>query len=194
MVDLLRGNSRLRFELTLFITLHEKMDLNRFATEVNMMQICPLNLTKIITRSNYDANTDVYSVEITCKYDVNLKSTLYLLQIKSTNPVYIYSRFVLYGKIMFAFCKNLSKHVANLYVCITVFQRLYPNYIQNVRVRFTHVTCANIYFWTKFALLPNNQICECFCTFAFGILIVFVMRDERSKRHLFDVTCVNLVD
>ena len=69
----------------------------------------------------------------------------------------------------------------------------FPTFTQttskNFRVRFTHVTCANIYFWTKFALLPNDQICECFLTFAFGFLIVFVlMRDERSKRHLFEVT------
>ena len=67
-------------------------------------------------------------VEMAGKYDVNLKSNLHLLCIgylrKSTNPVYIYSRFALCGKIMVAFCKNLSKYVANLYVCVTVFQRL----------------------------------------------------------------------
>lgn len=150
-------------------------------------------MTKIITRSNYDTNTDVYSVEIACKYDVNLKSTLHLLRIwylsKSTNPVYIYFRFALCGKIMFAFWKK-SKQTC----CKSIgMHHCFPTFTQttskNFRVRFTHVTCSNIYFWTKFALLPNNQICECFLTFAFGILIVFVlMRDERSKRHLFEVT------
>ena len=83
-----------------------------------------------------------------------------------------------------------SKQTCCKFICM---HHCFPTFTQttskNFSVRFTHVTCANIYFWTKFALLPNNQICECFCTFAFGILIVFVMmRNERSKRHLFDVT------
>ena len=78
-------------------------------------------------------------------------------------------------------CKSICMHH-----CFPTFTQTTS---KNFRVRFTHVTCANIYFWTKFALLPNDQICECFLTFAFGFLIVFVlMRDERSKRHLFEVT------
>ena len=44
--------------------------------------------------------------------------------VKSVRHYNIYSRFALCGKIMFAFCKNLRKRVANLYVCVTVFQRL----------------------------------------------------------------------
>ena len=72
---------------------------------------------------------------------------------------------------MFASCK----HVGNLYVCVIVLQH-FPK-------------CANILFYTKFELLPNNQIC--FVRFAFGILIAIVfvlMRDELSKCHLLEVT------
>ena len=51
-------------------------------------------------------------------------------------------------------CKSICMHH-----CFPTFTQTTS---KNFRVRFTHVTCANIYFWTKFALLPNNQICECF--------------------------------
>ena len=79
---------------------------------------------------------------------------------------------------MFAMCKNLSKHVANLYVCITV-SNVYPNYIQKLlRVLDSCNMCKYflLYKITRFASV-------------FSHLIVFVlMRDERSKRHLFEVT------
>ena len=76
-----------------------------------------------------------------------------------------------------------------IYMYASLFSNIYPNYIQKLSRAFYSCNMCKYLLLDKIALLPNNQICVCFLTFAFGILIVFVlMRDERSKRHLFEVT------
>lgn len=143
---------------------------------------------QVCNRSKHDANLALWispklspevimiqtlmfiSVEIVCKYGINLKSTLHLLHIwylrKSANLVYIYSRFALCGKIVCVLQK--SKQTCCKSICM---HHCFPTFTQttskNFCVRLTHVTCANIFFRTKFALLPNNQICECFVCFLF---------------------------